>query len=335
MSLLANKVGSKQASKLSRDFYNRLPLTVTDLGVLKESTNEDFDTVLILVRIFAEKVQLLLREQGIQPIDEKRHIKPLSMDLLQSVVDHMLGSLDTTISTEKPFSVAICFDSVPTRVSGHFDKTIWFSRIQRHLLVFEDKSPSVSVDSHKAVSQIVCQVISISRELAKCYNLKGFPRIVGFMCNGIEFTKVEYGLLGAEEHINLTPKETLIVCGSDGDFTINETALTTVAKYLIHGVIIARNLFLQLLEMPLEINDDVIKEERDEGLDGSEGEEGEAKDINDAAVSSLQRSVRALSIDHKSGKHTKNLRSKQGPGQSYFQPFLTEELLFHHTLITS
>jgi hypothetical protein len=246
----------------------------------------------------------------------------------------MLGSLDTIISTEKPFSVAICFDNVATRVSGYFDKTIWFSRIQRHLLVFEDKSPSVSVDSYKPVSQTVSQVISISRELAKCYNI-AFPRIVGFICNGIEFTKVEYGLLGGEEHINLTPKETLIDTSHE-DFTINEGATTTVAKYLIHGVIIARNLFLKLLKMPLEITDDVIKEERDEGLEGSEGEEGEAKDvITGASVSSLQRSVRALSIDHKSGKHTKNLRSKQGPGQAYFQPFLTEELLFQHTLITS
>jgi hypothetical protein len=329
--LLSNKFGSKQASKLSPDFYERLPLTVTDSGILKEGTKEDFDTVLLLVRIFAEKVQLVLRENV--TIDEKRHIKPLSMDLLQSVVNHMLSSLDTTISTEKPFRVSICFDNVTTRVRGCFDKAICFNAIKRHLLVFEDKNPSVSVDSYMPVSQTASQVISISRELAKCYNI-AFPRIVGFICNGVEFTKVEYGLLGGEEHINLIPKETLIDT-SHGDFTINEEATTAVAKYLIHGVIITRNLFHKLRKMPLDFKDDVINEEKDEALDDSEGDEGEDKDVIDDVLLPLQRTAITSIVEDNSGKHPMNLRSSQRPGQAYFQPFLTEELLFQHTLMSS
>ena len=333
LNLLSRKFESKPASELSPAFYSRLPLTVTGTGILKEGTKADFDTVLQFVEKYAVEVQLLLREHGIRSIDEKRHIKPLSMALLQSVVNHMLRSLNTTILTETKFHVALCFDNVTTRVSGRFDKTICFNDIQRHLLAFEDKNPSVSVDSYKPVSQTVSQVISISRELAKCYNI-AFPRIVGFICNGIEFTKVEYGLLGGEEHINLTPKETLIDT-SHGDFTINEGATTTVAKYLIHGVIIARNLFLKLLKMPLDFKDDVVDEEKDEALDDSEGDEGEDKDVINDVLLPLERTALTSIVEDKSGKHPMNRRSSQRPGQAYFQPFLTEELLFQHTLITS
>ena len=330
--LLSEKIAIKSASKLSYKFHKSLPLICTPLGVLEESTRDEFEGVYESVRMFAEAVLSLLRKG--ESIDEKRDIQPLSAILLQSIVAQMLTSLSATIDFEQPFEVSISAGGTMTTVTGKFDKTIYFGGIRRCLLSFEDKNPAVPVDRHDCISQAVSQVISISHDVAAGYKIQ-FPHIVGYICNGLEFSKVEYGVVDEEERITVTPKELLIEKTSGGDFTINEVAISTVAKYLIHGVIITRNLYHSLRSMSVPFSNNVIEEERDEGLDDSGDGKREEKVTSDDIASSFQRMGLNARVNGNTGRQPINRGTNQRTRQSYFQPFLTEDLLFQHTLMTS
>jgi hypothetical protein len=318
--LLTAKIGKKDASKLSANFLYRLPTVVRCPEELLSCPDSQFSAVCDAVSTFANSIMSLDRPKG---IDEKKHIQPLSQMMLESIAKILLHRLHTDIVPEVHFEVLIQTLDETSLVSGRMDKALRFNSIDRFLLSYEDKNFTTEGISKSGIAKAATQLIFLGRGLMEAFHI-AYPRLVGFICDGLTFMILEYGFEGEKETVCRSHPLQLISDNS-GELAVNVEAIVEVAKLLVHGFLIAESLGKVLEKKKIKLR--AIDEEDDD-----EKKEESTFDTNDenADDDSDLPDRDDLNLGSGTAKATQpyNLRKRM------YQPFLDDAALLRHTLFS-
>ena len=283
---LLKKIIPKDASKLSKSFYDKLRIAIVPKdrikGGLKCCSDDDFEKVLRDVTKYAETMMRLGNLKG-KPLSEKHDIQPESKLLMEALMKTLLAGCQAEILQEVEYFLNITtVDNTENEIHGVADKFLHFKEIGRHLLSFEDKNWTTTdgaINSkHKA--QAVTQVRYLGKEIQKIYRLP-LPLVVGFVCDGISFVMIQFGLVKGEE---LTTESSaiqfLVREKKSNELVVDSEALEIMAMMLVHGFLCAKALYQRLREVQFDFKLEVIHEEETDGGEkkGDKDDDGSTKE---------------------------------------------------------